>query len=214
MDENLKLFGNKKKNDWIALRNYIIIDSNIKKNWEDVVELLNLRLETRYFKPIEAIQNIKSYQGEGFAAITLLCSLIEFLQSSYEGKYYLYGVQETEFIYSRSKNIFKRFLTSHYPFLELFDEAKAHEFYESIRCGLLHEAATKDNWKINLRSNNEFIDFESKTLYTNNFIKAIREYISSYEQQIINDENGLRFKLARKMDSLSGTTIDTDAPWW
>lgn len=212
MDENIRLFGTKTKRDWEQVRAKIIENIEERINWEEAFNLLELRLDTRYFCPINAILNMKAYEGEGFAAMTLICSLIEFLQSSFEGKYYVYQATEIKAVYSKSKEMFKRFLTSHKPFSEVFNDDKAKDFYENIRCGLLHEAATKEDWTIRRCQSSSFVNIDNKVLYTTDFIKAIKVYIKDYKQSILESEGNLRFHLARKLDKLAG--IEEVGPWW
>ncbi|MFP5438603.1 MAG: hypothetical protein ACLGH8_12500 [Bacteroidia bacterium] len=213
MNENSRLFGLKTKRDWGQVRAKIILNINDGINWEEAFELFELRLNTRYFEPINAILSLREYKGEGFAAITLVCSLVEFLQSSFEGKYYVYKASEIGAIYSKSKEMFIRFLTSHKPFNEVFnDYKKAEGFYKNIRCGLLHEAATKEDWTILRSSSNCFVDINNKVLYTDEFIKAIKVYIEDYKQSILKNEDNLRFHLARKLDKLAD--IKEEGAWW
>lgn len=66
------------------------------------------------------------------------CLLIETLQQFAE------GVSETPD--GKSGCYFKNFLISY--FKEDFDDEKAKMFYKQIRCGILHQAETKESSKI------------------------------------------------------------------
>ena len=91
-------------------------------------------------------------QGEGFSIVALQCSLIEFLASTLEGKSYKYcpskAVKCDVHEYCNSKALYIRFLRSEHPFSQYFNEATARDFYENVRCPLLHEARTKGRWRI------------------------------------------------------------------
>jgi len=50
--------------------------------------------------------------------------------------------------YSDSGNMFVQFLSNRKPFSNVFDKKLGREFYANVRCGLLHEARTKDGWTI------------------------------------------------------------------
>ena len=50
--------------------------------------------------------------------------------------------------YSSSSDIFISFLTNRMPFKDEFNKDQARDFYISVRCGLLHEARTKNGWTI------------------------------------------------------------------
>lgn len=233
MDKTQKLFGKKTKQDWIDIRNDIIINPKEKTNWEKSIVLLDERLETRYFKPIQKILKMRITTGEGFAVMTLACSLIEFLQSCHEGKTYEYNAKESKFIYGKSADKFKSFLLSHDPFKEFFSKSVsnptkkiktfADDFYSNVRCGLLHEAATKNNWVIKTHqlsiSTTKFIDTTDenyKIIFRDNFFEAIKTYIDNYKQSLLKDirtnGNSLRENFARKFDMLCG--IKDNANWW
>src|SRR5665647_174598 len=175
MDNQTRLFGNQTKQNWIDLRTRIILSSDDIKFWEQATDLFQKRIETRYFKPINKIQHMRIYSGEGFSVMTLMCSLIEFLQSCYEGKSYDYKLSnkpDTKIAYGKSKEMFKRFLIQHEPFKAIFDNnlskpygnirTFADDFYINVRCGLLHEATINNKWIIKTNKVgygfNEFID--------------------------------------------------------
>ena len=170
--------------------------------------------------------------GEGFAAMTLVCSLVEFLQSCYEGKTYELNANETKFVYGGSGAKFKAFLISHEPFKSIFSNPVskpdkkiknfADDFYSNVRCGLLHEAATKNNWLIKTSkasSTKIFVDISDeskKVIYRDNFVEAIKKFVDSYKQEILNNKKNvglsLRDNFARKLDALCD--MKDTAHWW
>lgn len=233
MDNTTRLFWQKTKQDWIDLRNKILANPNDPINWQEVVDLLDSRLETRYFKPIERILKMSPTNGEGFAAMALICSLIEFLQSCYEGKTYENGLKkETKLKYGASGSKFKAFLEQHPPFKPLFTKSLAKQvgkaktfaddFYINVRCGLLHEAATKNNWLIKVeKGSTDFVDLSNesnKIIYRDQFVQAIRDFVKDYKSQIMNNEQDLnkrylRDSICRKFDALC-EVVDTAPKWW
>src|SRR5436305_605586 len=78
------------------------------------------RIETRYLRPIAAIDRNDRALGEGFAIASLFCTLLEFLESCEMGKTYRYvrrgdpplGPHE----YSDSRKCFQTFLLRRKPF--------------------------------------------------------------------------------------------------
>lgn len=222
MNDVEKLFGHYSKKSWSDLKAKILIDPTNKINWETATNYLDVRLTTRYFNPIEKIFTMDDKIGEGFAAITLICSLIEFLQSCYEGKIYEHGAKETLNIYSKSGNMFKRFLNQQQPFLTVFTKPTtdvkyptyADDFYANVRNGLFHEASTKNKWVIRTQcdeaTTSSFIDIRNedcKIIYREKFVDAIKEFTCSYKNQIINNQkdlsgNFLRDNLIMKFDAL------------
>lgn len=233
MRDSTRLFGTKTKKDWIDLRVRLQEDFDNESAWRDVSNLLFLRLHTRFFRPIERILKMRITTGEGFAVMTLICSLIEFLESCYQGKNYRFGSQEKEFEYSNSGQMFKDFLLNHEPFKSEFSKqvenqtAKiknfADDFYANVRCGLLHEATTSNGWTIKTyRKNSSEAKFvtiksdEEKIVYREMFFEKIKDFVSSYLSKICDEntfhQNILRNNLCIKLDFLCG--IRDNASWW
>jgi len=257
MDDSTPLFGRKTKKHWLDIKEKIEQDSNEVTDWTSAIDLLEARLETRYFQPIRKILDsskaknddgtVMALSGEGFAAMTLICSLIEFLQSCYEGKEYKLRAAEADFVYGYSGEKFKSFLLQHKPFKAIFSQSVsvpvigppridnfADDFYSNVRCGLLHEAATKDNWKIKVGDRDynpeNFVDISneaSKIIYRNNFFGAIKSYFEDYKKKIIEDKEetfndgrgnrnlNLRNGFCRKLDLLCNTPdSERIEKWW
>ncbi len=275
MDDSTKLFGTKTIGDWRVVRDKIKANPEVEGNWIEATNLLELRLERRYFQPIERILNIQTQNsegsfcgfidnilgeiglqctpvveeksvmglsGEGFAAMTLICSLIEFLQSCYEGRKYKNENKiknlTLDFEYNHSGVIFKRFLECHEPFKSqltntALNKTYFEDFYSNVRSGLLHEAATNNDWVINQKHSEHFIDVNDenrKIIYRDNFFKAIKVYFAEYKQKIIDDKKAtiqirdepktihLRHAFCRKIDFLCDIAecdrIDRSPDWW
>ncbi len=148
------------------------------------------RLESRYFKPIRALKLINKNDGEGFAIVTLHCSLIEFLAATLEGKNYRYvkrgDPEHGPFEYSKSKEMFQNFLTSQVPFNQMFKHSNdAESFYTDVRCGLLHEARTKGDWLILADCEEaKAIDTHAKVIYRNKMQAAFDEFIQDYGERL------------------------------
>lgn len=151
MNNKTRLFGQQTKQKWMDLRSDIITSPNNKQLWTSATSLLKERLETRYLRPIDKILFMKITSGEGFAVMTLICSLIEFLQSCYEGKTFdrrLMKSADTKIGYGKSRVKFKSFLEQHQPFKTIFSKSVskpnkyintfADDFYLNVRCALLH----------------------------------------------------------------------------
>jgi hypothetical protein len=79
--------------------------------------------------------------------------IVEFLESTIQGKSYRFLRREAPplgpYEYSSSSDIFVSFLVNRTPFSSDFKtEDTARDFYEGVRCGLLHEARTKNGWTV------------------------------------------------------------------
>lgn len=193
------------RDDWGKCLKQLEQDSS-PEAWEKVSEdFFKPRLEKRYLSPIAILQEHGEFSGEGFSIMTILCSLIEFLESTYQGKSYRY-LQKGEALgpheYNSSKAIFISFLTSKHPFDKQFDTGLATDFYKSIRCGLLHEASTKNNWRTWAKSGNErIVCNDEKIVYRDNFEAGIRKYIDDYCAELMHSQT-LQQAFIRKWCSL------------
>ena len=208
----VRLAGDKTVGDWHDLRPRLLPGDH-SGVWREASDgFFKARLELRYFEPIEALQKLGK-KGEGFSIVAIQCSLIEFLQATRKGlKYVLKNPDPNKFEYSRSKDLFVEFLTSNAPFDTFFSckgthnsfscRCKAEDFYEGVRCGLLHEARTKKGWKIRVEAGEgPFIDFDKKVVYRDRLQDAFRRYVDAYGTELTTDET-LQEAIIRKFNDL------------
>jgi len=165
-------------------------------------------LDSRYFDPIKAFEEVARYEGEGFAIVTLHCSLIEFMEATVEGKTYRLPKRgdppiDEQFEYSKSGDMIVEFLKNRPPFDKMFASAgTAQDFYASVRCGLVHEARTKGTWKIRVcDSAIQAIDANAKVVYRNKMQGAFDQFVDWYGKQLSQDAE-LQQAFIRKFDSL------------
>jgi hypothetical protein len=86
MDRTTRIAGEKTVSDWQELRGKLV-DEGDAETWKKAFEdFFYERLNTRYFAPIRALENMEDKNGEGFSIVVIQCSLIEFLASTIEGK--------------------------------------------------------------------------------------------------------------------------------
>jgi len=123
------------------------------------------------------------------------CLLIETLQQFIE------GVSETP----RRKNecYFKKFLISR--FKEDFDDEKAKMFYKQIRCGILHQAETKESSKIKMSHELPIVKFTKKKdgliINRKKFHEKLKKIIKLYTEELKDTTNELlRKNFRKKMD--------------
>lgn len=207
LPDDTRIAGTKTVADWKSIRVRLDGDNN-QAVWRDAFnDFFLARLDSRYFKPIEALGSMKLFDGEGFSIVTLHCSLIEFLASTVDGRTYRYsrnGVPPLgKFEYSNSSDLFSQFLQIQVPFKDMFaNDKSAKEFYASVRCGLLHEARTKGNWLIKVTDLAEpAIDTEAKVIYRNKMQEAFEQFTTWYGEQLAIDVN-LQQAFIRKFNSL------------
>lgn len=176
--------------------------------WEKAfTDYIHGRLSSRYLDAVKLLQEHGTFQGEGFSIAAIQCSLIEFLESTIQGKSYRLRVKGTPALgpyeYDRSGEMFESFLVNRTPFSSEFNEATAHDFYEGVRCGLLHEARTKNGWVIWAQHGGQIIETTGaqKVLYRDDFQKALLDFIAWYKTALTSDPD-VQAAFIRKFDSL------------
>lgn len=203
--ETVKIARHKTVKDWFE-RAAELEANPTEKLWQRTyVEFFEARLDSRYFDPIEKISSGPQLDGEGFAIVAIYCTLIEFLEATYQGKEFISRAPESETVYGFSGPMFKKFLRNRPPFNEIFiNEDLAKDFYDGVRNGLLHEARTKDNWRIRTdRKAKVSIDSANKIIYRNLLKRDFKDYLKWYEAELISKvEVQKAFK--QKFSSLCG----------
>ena len=76
--------------------------------------------------------------------------------------------------------MFVSFLTERQPFKSVFTKATAQDFYEGVRCGLLHEAQTKNGWRIwgGNALQGQLMDVANKIVNRDRFQAVLLAYIA------------------------------------
>ena len=181
-----------------------------ENDWKAAFELLHTRIETRFLNPINWILEKRLDAGEGFSVVALQCILMEFLEATYQGKIYTTSKQPRPFEYNSSKQLFSDFLLGHKPFSEHFKtKANANGFFDNVRCGLLHEAATKETSRINHAPRHDMLvlfeanDPSNMRIYRENFYQAILDFIEEYRVELMSNRE-LQINFIRKMDDICG----------
>jgi len=197
--------GWKTPDDWKATR-AILVGSPKTEDWERAFEeFFRTRLKLRYLDSISVLQEHGKFQGEGFSIAAIQCSLIEFLQSTLQGARYRYlmrGERLQPHEYKSSSEIFVSFLTNRQPFSRAFTKAIADDFYIGVRCGLLHEARTKNGWRIHAMDRaGRIIDSNNKILFRDNFQKALLRFIEDYKAELLQNRD-YQAAFIRKFDDL------------
>jgi hypothetical protein len=198
--------GPKTAADWKAFRK-TLVPGNDPESWQKAfADYFHTRLSLRYLKPISVLQENGTFQGEGFSIVAIQCTLIEFLESTVEGRSYRYCRRGDPplgpYEYSDSSDLFVRFLTERTPFKEDFDADLAREFYKNVRCGLLHEARTKGGWTIWAKSPiGKIVSAADKIVYRDDFHCALLQFVEWHRGALVGDAS-LQEAFIRKFDSL------------
>ena len=125
----MKIGGDFAAAEWPALR--ARLEAGEPQAWQRAVEILRARFVGRYLGHAAKLLDRKY---SGFAVIAIDCAVVEALEQ------FRRGVEETP--RRKGKEFFQAFLTetrlgSH------FTKDTAGLFYDTIRCGILHQAETK-----------------------------------------------------------------------
>lgn len=211
-----KIAGKKTCVNWSKFQDQLVPGEN-KTLWQTAYnDYFFERLKTRYLNPVLAIEKSPDFneEGEGFSIVAILCTLVEFLEATRQGKEFRYINRSSrkpvtppfnpDNEYSGSQEYFINFLQNQKPFKDCFtSKILAEEFYTAIRCGLLHEAGTKKGWKIKVAKSrsNKLIDAEKKFVYRDNFREAFDTYFKIYEKELTSDIK-LQKAFIKKFNSL------------
>jgi len=204
--DTTKIAGTKTVADWKALCAQLDAAPS-EELWNQAFDdFYRARLETRYFAPIKILEKNPAQRGEGFAIVAILCSLVEFLESTVQGKTYRYRRRGdpplTVHEYDKSGEIFENFLATRGPLSKAFDRNLAKDFYTNVRCGLLHEARTKGSWLIRRgKETGSMIDPTKKIIHRKSLQKGFEDFLASYRTSLLTDQT-LQDAFRRKMDSL------------
>ncbi len=198
--------GSKTTDDWKAFR-ATLIPGGDPKQWQEAFDsYFHARLSLRYLNPISVLQENGTFQGEGFSIVAIQCTLIEFLESAVQGRSYRYWRSGDPPLspheYSKSGDLFITFLTTRVPFANTFNVQLARDFYEGVRCGLLHEARTKGGWTIWAKDPvGKLVSAVDKIVYRDNFQDGLLGFIEWYKRALLSDV-ALQEAFIRKFDSL------------
>lgn len=211
-----------KRNMWIAPRKgcgywvvcdwkRLSLDSADSSDWETAIQIFEDRINFRFLEAIETLKESddKHYKTNGqrrygFAATALMALLIETLAQFYD------GVKESP---SRdNKNFYVEFLTSKSLILKDYfnqDDRKVAEiFYKTIRCGILHQAETRENSLIRYRKEGDWelsnpferIEKESLIVYWAALFRLLKQEIEEYKEKLKSGDQILRENFKTKMD--------------
>lgn len=160
-----------------------------------IAEFIFNRFHSRYLKPFEFDNNdYKKKYKNGFSIMANCCLLIEVLES------FRNGWETTD---GKGKSPFESFFLREEKFEKLREDAK--DFYKDVRCGILHQAETKNGWKITRKLEAPLFNKNTKKeLNATKFMKNIKEAIGNYSTALEKEEwdSELWDNLRRKMRSI------------
>ena len=206
MNDDVKIAGDKTAKDWQQFRKTLVPGGDTKAWKAAFATYFEARLTTRYLKPIESLQASHALNGEGFSILAIHCSMIEFLESTLQGRTYRFRRKKDpplgQYEYAESGQMFTAFLTRRPPFSQVFNASLAGDFYSGVRCALLHEARTKDGWIVKAKGPAiAEVAAGRKLVYRNNFHDALLSFIQWYRGALPTHQ-ALQEAFLRKFDSL------------
>lgn len=191
----------KYKNDnWNNLN--LVEDSS--ENWVNGIAIIKDRFESRFFNQIKKIEKDVF---SGFIIMSIDCLLIESLM-----QFYL-GVDNTEINYRGNQwKAFKDFFQNSEHFKNEFRTNEiCQTFYKQFRCGLLHQAQTKEKSLIKINQK-ELLTLVNPTIPNQGLIIDRKEFhnrlkleFDEYIRKLTENENNfmgenLRMKAILKMN--------------
>lgn len=184
----MKIAGELTIKDWEDLEKKLKL--NYDNHWDEAYNYFETRINTRYITPIEAIIKINPVQGEGFAVVNLQCSLIETIECFINGWMHANPnfINPQGIILRKNEKLFKSFFNKREPFINYKQKIDGTDFFKSVRCGLLHETQTRNNWKIRkgtIDGESYKFDGEFKIIYRDNFQIDIEKLLLKYKDAII-----------------------------
>ena len=234
--ENKRIRSTDERTIWQKNRGKLTAYS-FNETWELVIHLFEKRVQSKFVEPLNLLIRCGNNEGSGFSIVAIECLLVELFATFRKGKIYNNRYCEKNdppYQYKDCQQVYADFLTEVPPFNNQFTKPtqtqtnvnlfSAEEFYIDVRCGLLHEGRTKNNWTINLKPKNEKAgDFLAKEgnklkIYRTVFLKKLEEYLEMYLSELRSDGqegNLIRRNFARKMDNLYGFKPNAKKyEWW
>ena len=199
-DENVYISPRYRKDDWRQLD----LTKRESHDWEMAVNIFLDRINGRFLIPIDRIINYPDWkvsEFSGFLVIAIDCLLIETLNQFYRGENETTGYHGDAFweFFNRSKFFQK----------EIDSKRKAIIFYQHFRCGILHQAQTKNLSRIRINMSSMIQESEKGnfsagfTIDRNKFHQALIDEINDYAKNLRTpttpNDYDLRSKFLSKM---------------
>ena len=183
----MRISRNYTVDDWRQLR------FTSETDWECGVAMFEDRIETRY---LEHMRSLLPRQTSGFAILALGSTLIETLEQFRRGK------QKTP--QRQGKAYFVSFLTQT-AFAKHFDPDLARLFYETIRCGLLHQSEAGGASRIKRGDGRPLVaytvDYSGIVINARRFHELLEQVVGDYAAQLRRPEStSARQAFRRKMN--------------
>ena len=189
--------------NWSKTRVQDCLEKNLR---HEIVRFLDERHTERFFAPIRCLRQAQGANfGYGFAIMALCSLLIETLECYRLGlpsssksdlkSLMIPSVQAAACVEYKLDSL--TFPGSGKMFESFFDRPQhqvflpgvmGKEFFEQIRCGLLHQAQTKDGWRI-VRTGKFWDPSPVKQVNRDEFSKRLEDCFKAYLNELENEPN-------------------------
>lgn len=168
--------------------------NNKNHNKENLSQFIYDRLYGRYIKPFDFNDKvfIDKYKN-GFSIMAICCLLIE-TYASFRENVFTDTKGKSErcfgwfFLKERSFSDFSKGGLSIHDYTDIHKIIKnkgvPRDFYLNVRCGILHNAETRNGWKITRK--NAFYDSKTKTINAVKFMNRLKSTLRDYKILLIN----------------------------
>lgn len=198
MERSVLISPNFTVGHWLDIRP--ALGSPTARQWHYAIEILNDRIYGRFIEPVDKIQEL---EYSGFAVMALDCLLIDTIQSFKEGRVRGNVAEQA------TKKSFLTFLRTSRHFSAAFNSnQKASDFFNDVRCGLLHDGETRRNWRIWAKSDespNTLLEKrdESTIVYRKTFHGALKHEFKDFLVALADPRNrSLRTNFLKRMDAI------------
>ncbi|WP_068782449.1 hypothetical protein [Paenibacillus sp. GM2] len=201
-DDKIFISNNFSKEEYINLH---LTHYSKDRVWEKAIDIFDDRIKGRFLNSIESILGLNEFTN-AFSATAIMCLLIETLYQFHN------GIDESkELISGRryrgiSKLAFRRFFTRSEYFKHSFNDRVAGVFYDDIRCGILHQAQTKNGSQLTTDSYLPLVSEVDNGIRVNIilFYESLLKEYQNYINRLFDPANyDLRLNFIVKMDFIA-----------
>jgi hypothetical protein len=165
------------------------------KDKKNLANFIYDRFYGRYLKPFDYPNEnyIKNYKS-GFALMASCCLLIE--------TYVSFTEKEFRSTKDKSGKTFGHFFTTENRFSNLAtggrkadgtiankkDGGIPNDFYQNVRCGILHNAETQNGWTITRENNVIYFDSKTKVINATKFANRLKAVLTNYKKILLKSD--------------------------
>lgn len=167
----------------------------LNKDKSSLANFIHNRLYGRYIKPFDFKNEdyIKNYKN-GFALMTSCCLLIE-TYVSFTKKEYLNTDKQSAKTFghfftteSRFSSFSKGGLKTDGTLSDKRDGGIPNDFYYNVRCGILHNAETRNGWIITRDSSKVYFNPDKKEINATKFANRLKSVLLVYKNRLIESD--------------------------